>query len=283
MLMDRHDLQDLAAAANKPTRTWYRRNSEQSSRIDMIFSSIPRDNLQFKTTFTTFDHVHLAASFGQQPSKAEPAMKDYILGSDEFLIQAEEIISYHLNKYGIQAPERQNEANQEQEQRRHRDEGLEVHNIRTGRTTLHVFNRIIWDLQHSHNKIAKIRAAKQRQEIQNISEQLFHLKCSLKRTRQAQEKDDINQQIEDIQRRIGNEIEAKDKASQMRISNFYKTNIGKMVPETFYCAKDKRAPRKIHTLDNEGQVITDQAEIVQVMQQWYKKTAERVTPQTMGQ
>ncbi len=68
----------------------------------------------------------------------------------------------------------------------------------------------------------------------------------------------------------------------MRISNFYKTNIGKMVPETFYCAKDKRAPRKIHTLENEGQVITDQEEIVQVMQQWYERTAERVTPQTMG-
>jgi hypothetical protein len=26
----------------------------------------------------------------------------------------------------------------------------------------------------------------------------------------------------------------------MRISNFYKTNIGNMVPETFYCAKEKR-------------------------------------------
>jgi len=282
MLMERHDLQDLAAAANKLTRTWYRRNSEQSSRIDMIFSSIPMDNLRFETTFTTFDHVHLAASFGQRPTKAEPAMKDYILGSDEYLIQAEEIISYHLDRNGMRAPEHYNEANEELEQRKHRDEGLEVHNIRTGRTTLHVFNHIIRDLQQSHNNIARTRAAKQRREIRNISERLFHLKRSLKRTRQAQEKEDINQQIEDIQRRISNEIEAKDKASQMRISNFYKTNIGKMVPETFYCAKDKRAPRKIHTLENEGQVITDQEEIVQVMQQWYERTAERVTPQTMG-
>jgi hypothetical protein len=66
----------------------------------MIFSSIPMDNLQFETTFTTFDHVHLAASFGQRPTKAEPAMKDYILGSDEYLIQAEEIISYHLYRKG---------------------------------------------------------------------------------------------------------------------------------------------------------------------------------------
>jgi hypothetical protein len=140
MLMERHDLQDLAAAANKLTRTWYRRNSDQSSRIDMFISSIPLDNLQFETTFTIFDHVHLTASFGQRPTEAEPAMKDYILGSDEYLIQDEEIISYHLDRNGTGTPEYHNEADQEQEQRRHRDEGLEVHNIRTGRTTLHVFN-----------------------------------------------------------------------------------------------------------------------------------------------
>ncbi len=196
--MERHDLQYLAAAANKLTRTWYRRNSDQSSRIDMFFSSIPMDNLQFETAFTTFDHVHLTASFGQRPTKAEPAMKDYILGSDEYLIQVEEIISYHLDRNGTGAPEYHNEADQEQEQRRHRDEGLQVHNIRTGQTTLHVFNRIIWDLQHSQNNIARIRAANQRREIRNIFEQLFHLKVSLKRTRHAQEKEDTNQQIEDI-------------------------------------------------------------------------------------
>jgi hypothetical protein len=125
-------------------------------------------------------------------------MKDYILGSDEYLIQVEEIISYHLDSNGTGEPEYHNEADQEQEQRRHRDEGLEVHNIRTGRTTLHVFNRIIRDLQHSQNNIARIRAANQRREIRNIFEQLFQLKVSLKRARHAQEKEDTNQQIEDI-------------------------------------------------------------------------------------
>ncbi len=53
-----------------------------------------------------------------------------------------------------------------------------------------------------------------------------------------------------------------------------------MVPETFHCTKEKRVPRKIHTLHHEGRVICHQEEIVQVMQQWYEERAERATPQT---
>jgi hypothetical protein len=53
-----------------------------------------------------------------------------------------------------------------------------------------------------------------------------------------------------------------------------------MVLETFHCTKEKRVPRKIHTLHHDGRIISQQEEIVQVMQQWYEETAERVTPQT---
>ncbi len=79
------------------------------------------------------------------------------------------------------------------------------------------------------------------------------------RTRQKEEKLDNDEQIANIQRQINNDIEAKDKAAQMRISNFYR--IGKMVPETFHCAKEKRMPRKIHTPHHEGR-IKSQQEIV---------------------
>jgi hypothetical protein len=35
------------------------------------------------------------------------------------------------------------------------------------------------------------------------------------------------------------EMEAREKAAQMRISNFYRSGTGKMNPETFYCIKKK--------------------------------------------
>ncbi len=52
-----------------------------------------------------------------------------------------------------------------------------------------------------------------------------------------------------------------------------------MVPETFHCTKQKRVPKKIHTLHHYGRIISQQEEIVQVMQQWYEETAEHTTPQ----
>ena len=290
LLLEQHNLLDLAAVANKRTHTWFRRNSDQSSRIDMILSSIPMDNLKFDTTFTTFDHVHLTATFGQLRPKVEPSMKDHILGSDEYLIQAQDIILHHLERYGTGPLNREAETplneregdNEENETVSHIDDNLAVHNIHSGRTSLHVFNRIIRDLQGLHNNISREKNAAQRNEVRRVSQQLFQLKQTLKKTRLEAEKQPINDQILDIQRQLGNDIEAKDKAAQMRISNFYRTRIGKMVPETFHCAKEKKPPRKILTLEHEGRTITQQEEIVQVMQQWYEETAERTTPQTIS-
>jgi hypothetical protein len=76
------------------------------------------------------------------------------------------------------------------------------------------------------------------------------------------------------------ETEAREKAAQMRISNFYKTGTGKMNPETFYCIKEKHANREISSLEVNGTVVTDPEEIVRVMQEWYEDTAQLTTPQT---
>jgi hypothetical protein len=59
----------------------------------------------------------------------------------------------------------------------------------------------------------------------------------------------------------------------MRISNFYKTGVGKMRPETFYCIKN-------NMIIHEGVLVSDPDQIVSTMQAWYERTAERVLPQT---
>ncbi len=90
----------------------------------------------------------------------------------------------------------------------------------------------------------------------------------------------MNNRLEDIQRTLAMETEAREKAAQMRISNFYKTGTGKMNPETFYCIKEKHANREISSLEVNGTVVTDPEEIVRVMQEWYEDTAQLTTPQT---
>jgi hypothetical protein len=92
-------------------------------------------------------------------------------------------------------------------------------------------------------------------------------------------KQEITEQINHLQHELSSELEAKDVASTLRIKNFYATNTGKMVPETFYCIKESKKNRTIHTLQHEGRLITDTTEITDVMQKWYERTAEWVLPQ----
>ncbi len=54
-----------------------------------------------------------------------------------------------------------------------------------------------------------------------------------------------------------------------------------MKPQSFYCIKEKNTSRKIKKLVVEGREITDQEEIIQVMQSWYEDTAMNTTELTM--
>jgi hypothetical protein len=74
----------------------------------------------------------------------------------------------------------------------------------------------------------------------------------LKNTRDPQEKIEVNNRLEEIQRTLAMETEAKEKAAQMRIKNCYRLETGKMNPETFYCIKEKHASREISSLEVDG-------------------------------
>jgi hypothetical protein len=67
----------------------------------------------------------------------------------------------------------------------------------------------------------------------------------------------------------------------MRISNFYKSVNGKMVPESFTCIKEPKSNRSISRFEHEGRDVTDPDEIIDIMQKWYKTTAEQGPEQLM--
>jgi hypothetical protein len=160
------------------------------------------------------------------------------------------------------------------------DENRIFHNIDTGQTPLHSFNSLIKQLHTLHDKISKRKKNENNLKIRNISTSLRNLKHELKNTRDPQAKIEVNNRLEDIQRTLAMKTEAREKAAQMRINNFYKTGTGKMNPETFYCIKEKHANKEISSLEVNGTVITDPEEIVRVMQEWYEDTAQLTTPQT---
>jgi len=162
------------------------------------------------------------------------------------------------------------------------DEGKTTYtNVMTGKTALHVLNEAIHHLHQLHNRLAKEAASRQRQRLVAISKQLHKLKLQLKTTRDEGDKNRLVESIMAIQRELSADIEAKDQAAQMRISHFYATGTGTMTPQSFYCIKEPNRSRQINKLVIDGREITDQQEIINIMQTWYERTAMVKQPQTV--
>ncbi len=96
MIEDFH-LVDLASRAQNNQHTWIRRNNNTvSSRLDLILTNLPISNLKYSVKPTIFDHAWVQAAFGQKKEHVNPTMKDYILGSEEFLIRYYDLLEVEL-------------------------------------------------------------------------------------------------------------------------------------------------------------------------------------------
>ena len=284
-------LTDLALAARKPWHTWYRSSAAgQSSRIDRVLTNLDTTTVQVRPLFTIFDHVYLEASFQLERTQRKAAMQDHILGSDEFLMSAYDIMEQHMATYPEASREGRGENGEElpstQEQEEGAgpppplDQGREFNKPEEGHTALHAFNTLLSKLGKLHDRIHKGLKKKQADKLQVPSRRLLWLKQQLKRDRTEAGRERIHEEIGEIQKSIKDDMEAKDLATRTRISNFYKSRTGKMVPETFSCIKDPHRSRRIHRIEHEGRDITAPDEIVEVMQQWFENTARAEVQQT---
>ncbi len=99
LLQDYH-LVDIGAKLNKKSHTWFRRDSSgQSSRIDYLLSSIPMGTALYKSTFSMFDHTYLEATLNVIKQYKQKTMKDFILGTDEYIIRSQDYLTDLLAPY----------------------------------------------------------------------------------------------------------------------------------------------------------------------------------------
>ncbi len=99
LLQDYH-LVDIGAKLNNKSHTWLRRDSSgQSSRIDYLLSSIPMGAAFYKTTFSVFDHTYLEATLNVTKQSKQKTMKDFILGTDEYIIRSQDYLTELLVPY----------------------------------------------------------------------------------------------------------------------------------------------------------------------------------------
>ncbi len=284
-----HDyhLVDIGAQLNNRSHTWFRRDSSgQSSRIDYLFSSIPMGSATFRTTFSIFDHTYLEATLNIVKQFKQMTMKDFILGTDEYIIRSQDYLlealapycdpreppSPHMDSPELQGSRNSADPNAGREGHGALDENITVDGKEQGITSLHLFNTAIQDLQQLHDKIAKDKQRATGKKLRETSAEIFTLKKQLRKPGLPETKQDIADRITHLQHELSAQLEARDTASTMRIRNFYKTTTGKMVPETFHCIKEGNRSRAIHKLEYEGRTVTDPDEIITIMQQWYERT-----------
>jgi exonuclease III len=90
-LIEDHQLVDLGSNAGCLTHTWHRRDSSgQSSRSDLILTNILMQRRRYKLTQTIFDHAFVHGTINLDRRQTTFAMKDFVLGSEEFLIRSQE-------------------------------------------------------------------------------------------------------------------------------------------------------------------------------------------------
>jgi putative cell wall-binding protein len=128
--------------------------------------------------------VFLEATFGQKATPREMAMKDYILGSEEYIITSMEIVAKTIRDCA--APEQRNieqeEGNEQQENTQNTaDQGYTFNQPEKGITALHTLNTLIQKLQQEHNKIAKEKSKAEGRKLQEASRALLELKKQLKK------------------------------------------------------------------------------------------------------
>jgi hypothetical protein len=275
-LIEDHQLIDLGANVGCLTHTWHRRDSSgQSSHIDLILTNIPMQRRQYKLTQTIFDHAFVHGIINLDRRQITHAMKDFVLGSEEFLIRYQEWTEdFFRNRGREEVREDGLGGGSGDAMGTNMDDLYCFDDPLSGQTTMHAFSDLVHDLSALHNEIAKSKAGRMSKTLRETSASLFRLQQKLKGEDCRIKRQEMQEEILRQQQTLKTDLEAKDTASRMRISNFYKTGIGKMQPETFYCIKNVNRSR------HEGALVTDPDQIVATLQAWYERTAERALPQT---
>jgi hypothetical protein len=126
-------------------------------------------------THTIFDHTYLMATISQAKSLHANSMKDYIIGSDEFLIRSIDLIQQHIASTSRpsanirnEEQERQEDDEANQQQNCAMDIDRDFHNKYTGQTPLHIFNSLIKKLQNIHNEIDKEKKNRTNKKIRDM-------------------------------------------------------------------------------------------------------------------
>jgi len=307
-LIEQFQLFDISELKQKDhIHTYYRNKNQQiSSRIDFILTNITAERMYFDTQPTIFDHNYILASISPAVlSRKSTTMKEYILASEEFLNDFNEqilrleqdtgiVILSKVNNDQVSEPDslHPNEMDNNNERLNDNSSPLlpseaDIQNFNSdlaqkGITALQLFSTIVKLTQEVHNDTLKRKKKQEQIKLKDRRARMHENIKAQKRNPSPNTRNRLVEEYNEIQQDIKNEAEARDNASKIRIKNFYKNKIGKNVPATFQCTKEKKRNRTINTIKlPDGSETSDADEIVEIMQNWYQEMANKPHDQTV--
>jgi exonuclease III len=208
-LIEDHQLVDLRANAGCLTHTWHRRDSSrQSSRIDLILTNIPMQCRHYKLTQIIFDHALVHGTINLDRRQITHAMKDFVLGSEEFLIRSQERIEeFFLNRGREEMREDGLGGAPEDAMGNNMDDQYCFDDPLSGQTTMHAFSDLVHDLSALHNEIAKSKAGRVSKTLRETSASLFRLQQKLKGEACRVKRQDMQEEILRLQQTLKIDIQ----------------------------------------------------------------------------
>jgi len=274
-LLEEHGLNDAGGTHNMVTPT-YRRHGDAGvySRIDYLFSSLA--TAQFHTGWGPLDHAYLTAQIGlpMQHFRQLPKIKDWIIGSEQFLRLGREqiintLIDHDISHTVISPQEKLNMINMGIPggfERR-----IQITSPADGITEMHVLNVIIRKLQTLAGKLARQDKDRMNQIITTTDNALKELHTTLQTGHHLteQERQDINTRITELKMHLRDRLTQRATQDDARVDTFHNIERGRMTKCSFVGIQEKKTHRLIDKLVIDGQEITDQDVIVQVMRDRY--------------
>ena len=87
-------------------------------------------------------------------------------------------------------------------------------------THIHLLNEAILHLQQLHDQIAKEKRKLTGQKLRDVSMKIFRLKTKLRKPGTLQEKEEIKEEINQLQHDLSSDLEAKDLAANTSHTEF---------------------------------------------------------------
>ncbi len=294
-LLDTFQLVDTAKELGKPQHTWHSMSqSPSSSRLDYIFVDKHITDLNFQQTTTIFDHDMLSLQVGRARKKSVYNFQDHILSTDEFLITFQDTAQDILRNHNVLLHQQVRKVDSSSDESDIEDlqdtstpwvpQLTQMNNVLNTQdtTALQLLNSIIQQATRIHSNISQYKKNRDKIELADINRTLNRLTVQKRHASTQQDRENIQQQIKLQRHKIAQVQENRDAASEIRIENFYKSNIGKNVPVTYRNVKDRPADRQIRNLIHNDTPISDPQQIQQIMFDHYQQTANQTIEQTVS-